>query len=77
MDVLTLVKRAWEIDNKDGTDFWRNSISNEIMKVKVACVEKEKTPKNVWSGEEKGYTGFQEVTCNIIFDLKLEFSRKA
>ena len=38
------------------------------------CVEKEDTPEQKRSGEAKGYIGFQEVMCHIIFDIKMDFS---
>ena len=44
------------------------------MKVNVDCVEKEDTPEQKRSGEAKGYIGFQEVMCHIIFDIKMDFS---
>ena len=37
-------KQAYELNDKIVTDFWRRSIAKEMMKVKVAYVEKEGTP---------------------------------
>ena len=42
----------------------------------MAYIEKEETPEQNRSGEAKGYICFQEVTCYLIFYVKIEFSRK-
>ena len=42
----------------------------------MAYKENEETPEQTRSGETKGYIGFQEVTCYLIFYVKIEFSRK-
>ena len=47
-----------------------------MLKVKVYYVQKEDTPEKIRSGEVKLYIGFQEVTCHLIFDVNMDFSRK-
>ena len=37
---------------------------------------KKKTPEKIVIGEAKRYIVFQEVTCNIIFDVEMKFPRK-
>ena len=71
------MKRVYGIDDGTGTDFWRKSIAKEMLKVKVAYVEKEETPEQILSGEVKGCIGPQEVTCHLIFDVRMNFSIKA
>ena len=70
------VKRAYEIDADIGTDFWRKAISKEMLKVKVAYEENEATPEEIRSGEAPGFFRFQEITCHLIFNVKMDFSRK-
>ena len=48
------MKRAYNIDDKTGTEFWRNSVAKEILKVNMAYIEKEDTTKQIPSGEAKG-----------------------
>ena len=71
-----MVKRAYEIDAETGTDFWRKAISKEILRVKNSYEENEATPEEIRSSEASGFVGFQEITCHLIFDVKMEFSRK-
>ena len=40
IEVMTLVKRLYDINDNTGTGFYSNSIAKEIMKVKGAYVEK-------------------------------------
>jgi hypothetical protein len=67
-----------QIDQATGTDFWHKAIEKEMRKVKVAF-EKEKhwTPEQAQRGEAKGLIGYQEIKCHIVFDMKMDFSRKA
>jgi hypothetical protein len=72
------VKRALEIDEETGTDFWYQAIKLEMEKVKVAYeVNEEWTPEQIRSGEAPGFIGFQEIRCHLIMDIKMDFSRKA
>ena len=52
--VPTLVKQVNEIDNNTGTEFWRTSISKEMLNVKVSYAEKEETQEKIHSEEAKG-----------------------
>ncbi len=77
IEVPTTLRRAYEIDEDTGTDFWQKATAKEMTKVKVAYEEKEETPEQVRSGEATGYIGYQEITCHLVFDVKMDFSRKA
>ena len=49
-----------------------------MQKAKVAYEEVSGcTPKEVCSGEVPELTGFQEIECHVIFDVKMDFTRKA
>ena len=65
------MKRAYKIYGQTGTDFWRKSNAKKIPKVELDYTEKEDTPGQTQSGEAKGYIGFKEVTCHLIFDIKI------
>jgi Reverse transcriptase (RNA-dependent DNA polymerase) len=72
------VEEALEIDRVTGTDFWRKAINKEMSRVKIAWrVHEEHTPEQVRSGKVSEFIGFQEITCHIIFDVKMDFTRKA
>jgi hypothetical protein len=49
-----------------------------MSKVKVAWnASDDITPNDVRSGKVKDMIGFQEVGCHIVFDIKMDFTRKA
>lgn len=78
IEVPTTIKRALEIDEITGTDFWMKAIKKDMDKAQVAYNADEScTPEQVRAGEVPGYIGFQEIKCHIIFDVKMDFTRKA
>ena len=52
--VQILVKWEYEIKDETTTNFFWNSITKYILKVKVDYVEKEDTLEQIRSGEAKG-----------------------
>ena len=73
------VQEALQTDKETGTDFWWNAIQKELKKVMVALEYDEIiTPQQIRDGLEKGkYVGFQEIECHMIFDVKMDLTRKA
>ena len=72
------VQEALAIDEETGTDFWRRAIEKEMRKVRVAWKPKDGiTPEQARTGKVKDMIGFQEITCHVIFDVKMDFTRKA
>jgi hypothetical protein len=72
------VEEALEIDRQTGTDHRQRALNKEMSNVKVAwnaCDDI--TPDDVGSGKVKGMIGFQEIGCHIVFDIKMDFTRKA
>jgi hypothetical protein len=72
------VEEAMEIDRQMGTDHWQRALNKEMSKAKVAwnaCDDI--TPNDVRSGKVKDMIGFQEIGCHIVFDIKMDFTRKA
>jgi hypothetical protein len=46
--------------------------------VRVAYkVNKGHTPKEIRAGKEPKMKGYQEITCHLLFDVKMDFMRKA
>ena len=72
------VEEALRIDDETGTDFWRKAIGREMSKVKVAWRSNDRfSPEEVRQGKAIDMIGFQEIKCHIIFDVKMDFTRKA
>ena len=72
------VKEAMQLDEANGNTFWQDAIRKEMEKVCVAySVNEDFTPDEVRKGKAPGLIGFQEITCHIIFDVKMDFTRKA
>ena len=71
-------EEALQLDKMNGNDYWEQAIKKEMSKVRVAYEPNEKyTPEDVRSGKAPEMTGFQEITCHLIFDVKMDFTRKA
>jgi hypothetical protein len=62
-----------------GTAFWFDAIRKEMEKVKVAfefC--KEWMPKQICQGlARKDFVGYQEISCHMVFNVKMDLTRKA
>ena len=72
------VEQALQIDKDTNTSYWRDALNKEMKKAKVAYQEMEGcTPDEVRRGEVPELTGFQEIKCHVIFDVKMDFTRKA
>ena len=72
------VADAVRIDRENGNTFWQDSLNNEMSKAKVAYEHvKGYEPGDVRKGKVDALKGYQEITCHIIFDVKMDFTRKA
>ena len=63
------VEEAIEIDRANGNTFWQDAIKLEMKDSRVAFKHKERG--------EKAPVGYTQITCHLIFDLKLDMTRKA
>jgi hypothetical protein len=71
------VEEALEIDRTTNTDLWRKAINKEMSHVKIAWKANDgHTPQQVREGKVPEFTGFQEIGCHIVFDIKMDFMRK-
>jgi hypothetical protein len=68
IEVPKTVMRALEIDRETETDFWRKAIEKEMKSVNPAfdILEDGKVPP-----------GYTKIVCHMIFDIKMDFTRKA
>ncbi|KAL7527783.1 hypothetical protein ACHAWF_002305 [Thalassiosira exigua] len=71
-------EEALRIDRETGTDFWEKAMIKEMTKAKVSyelvdgCM-----PEEVRSNQVPALRGYQEISCHIIFDVKMDFTLKA
>jgi hypothetical protein len=73
------VEEALAIDAETGTTFWFDAITKEMSKVKIAFEFCEDwTPDQVRQGlARRDFVGFQEIECHMVFDVKMDLTRKA
>ena len=64
--VPSTVDEAYQLDAENGNTYWAESIKKEMD-----SVNHYKTFK-ILENDERMYPGFQEVTCHMIFDVKLK-----
>jgi hypothetical protein len=70
------VQEALQIDEETGTKFWRRAIEKEMKNVMPAFEKWDNgTIEDIQNG--KKLIGYQEVFCHIVFDIKVNFTRKA
>lgn len=69
IEVPKSVDQALAIDNATGTSFWKKAIEKEMLNVMPAF-------KFLEEGESIP-VGYQKIMCHMIFDVKLDFTRKA
>ena len=69
---------ALQLDRENGNRLWEDAIKKEMGKAKVAYIPvKECTPEQVRANQVDKLRGHQEIKCHIIFDIKMDFTRKA
>ena len=69
IELPSKVKEAYEIDKKNGNTFWKDSVDKEMHRIGIAfeiLEDDEFVPKN-----------HKRVTGHTIFDVKMDFTRKA
>jgi hypothetical protein len=70
IEVPNTVEQALDIDHRTGTTFWRDAIEKEFANVRPAL--------DIRDDLTIGSTGFKEIRCHLIFDVKAEtVTRKA
>ena len=69
IEIPGTVEQAKKLDMANGNTLWQDAITKEMKNSRVAF-------KLLERGENPP-VGFKEITCHIIFDLKLDMTRKA
>lgn len=72
------LEEAIQIDTLNGNRYWQNAVDKEMKKAKVAYTPREGiTPEDVRSNKVDDMRGYQEIKCHLVFDVKMDFTRKA
>ena len=69
IEIPTSLEHARKLDEAKGNDFWRKAIEKEIMNVGIAF--------EVLECSDNVPAGWHAVTGHIIFDVRMDFTRKA
>ena len=69
MEVPTSVKKAYRLDQKNNNTLWRDAIKKEMTNVAVDF--------HILDHGEEDPAGYEHTNCNLIFDIKMDFRRKA
>jgi hypothetical protein len=72
------VEEALRIDAENNNTLLRDAIEKEMSKAKISySAVEDATPQDVRSNKCDALRGHQEIKCHIIFDVKMDFTRKA
>ena len=69
------VEEAQRFDRENGNTLWMDAIKKEMKHVMPAFTRAECSLEEAKSG--KGLPGYQEIKCHLVFDIKMDFTRKA
>ena len=69
IEIPKTVERALEIDKETGTDFWAKALRLEMSKIFPAV--------KILNEGAQHPVGHQMIPCHIVFDVKMDFIRKA
>jgi hypothetical protein len=72
------VEEALQFDKLNGNNYWEKAIEKEMAKAKVSWrVHRDHTPEQVRQGQCNELIGYQEIKCHLVFDVKMDLTRKA
>ena len=59
-------------------NYWKEAVDKETKKAKIDYKPRENCiPEKVRKGKVYDIYGYQEITCVVIFDVKMDFTQKA
>ena len=73
-----MIKEALELDEKNNNDFWATAIDKEMKTANVTYkkyehpTEDKVSPKDICCNQNKDLIHYQEITCHLVFDIKLD-----
>jgi len=72
------VEEALALDKKNGNTFWRDALKKEMGNVRIAFHPEERySAEDVRKRKAKHLIAFTEIKCHVVFDVKMDFTRKA
>ena len=69
VEVPTKVPEAVALDKKNGNTLWQEAIKKEMKNSRMAF--------HLLGKDDKPPVGFKEITCHLVFDVKMDLMRKA
>ena len=69
VEAPSTVEEAFSLDLENGDNFWQDAIANEMANGRVTV--------QVLDADEHPTVDFTETTCHLIFDVKMDLTRKA
>ena len=69
IEIPTSVEHAKELDMKEGNDLWMKALAKEMFNVGVAF--------KILEHGRKALHGWHLVTGHLVWDVKMDFTRKA
>ena len=69
VEVPSMVQEALALDEKNGNHLWEEAIKKEMKNSRMAF--------KLLGTDEKPPVGFAEITCHLVFDVKMDLTRKA
>ena len=67
-----------EMNRINENTLWTDALNKEMKKAKVAYeVQESVRAEDARKGRVSSLTGYQEIRCHVIFDVKMDFTRKA
>lgn len=67
------VQEALRLDKENGNTLWEDAIKKEMVHVRPAFKEWDGNPDEA----KRKLVGYQRINCHMIFDIKMDFTRKA
>jgi hypothetical protein len=69
VEIPTNIEHAYRLDRENGNSLWRDGLAKEMTEVGIAF--------EVLVGNQKAPPGWKKVTGHLVWDLKMDFTRKA
>ena len=69
VEIARTVKQAFTLDKMNGNTVWKKAIEKEMTNVGIAF--------QILGADEDLPVGYKKVTGHLIFDVKMDFTRKA
>ena len=72
------IEEARRLDLENNNTYWMDAVAKEMAKAGIAYMPVEgHSPEDVRANKCDALRGHQEIRCHIIFDVKMDFTRKA